>query len=68
MKKLWNFLQGKKTSIATISGAVLIYLLNNGNIDAETAQLISIILASLGLSANIGNAVVNKAKNDKVSS
>jgi len=65
MKKIWKFLQGKKTSIATIIGAVLIYLLNNGTIDADTAQLTSIILAALGLSANVGNAVVKKAKYDK---
>ena len=60
MKKFWKFLQGKKTSIATISGAVVVYLLNNGTIDADTAQLISIILAGLGVSANVGNAVVKQ--------
>jgi len=60
MKKFWAFLQGKKTSIATISGAILVYALNNGVIDANTAQLISVILAGLGLSANIGNAIAAK--------
>ena len=65
MRKIWAFLQGKKTSIATISGAVLIYLLNNGKIDAETAQLISVLLAGLGLTANIGNAVIMKASKTK---
>ena len=63
MKKLWAFLQGKKTSIATISGAVLIYLLNNGTIDAEQAQLISVVLAALGLTANVGNAIAKLKQN-----
>ena len=62
MGKIWDFLQGKKTSIATISGAILIFLLNRGTIDAELAQLISVILAGLGISANVSNAV-KKSKN-----
>lgn len=62
MKSLWKFLQGKKTSIATISGAILIYLLNQGYIDADTAQLISVILAGLGITANVGNAIVLHSK------
>ncbi len=60
MKAIWKFLQGKKTSIATISGAVLVYLLNNGTMDGDTAQLISVILAALGLTANTGNYVATK--------
>jgi hypothetical protein len=58
MKKFWNYIQGKKTSIATIAGAVLIYCLNNGVVDADTAQLISVIMAALGISANVTNAVI----------
>jgi len=62
MGKIWDFIQGKKTSIATISGAILIFLLNQGTINADTAQLISVILAGLGISANVSNAV-KKSKN-----
>ncbi len=66
MKKLWIFLQGKKTSIGTIAGAIIIYTLNNGYIDGDQAQLISVILAALGITANIKNAVANKGiKRDK---
>lgn len=66
MKKLWLFLQGKKTSIATISGVIIVYLLNKGMIDADTAQLISLILAGLGLSANTGSYIVNKNAEKKL--
>jgi len=61
MGNIWSFIQGKKTSIATIAGAVLIFCLNRGVVDADTAQLISVILAGLGISANVGNAIVKKA-------
>jgi len=62
MKTIWGFIQGKKTSIATISGAILIYALNNGIVDADQAQLISVILAALGLTANVSQAVINGKK------
>jgi hypothetical protein len=65
MKAIWKFLQGKKTSIATISGAILVYLLNNGTIDGDTAQLISVILAGLGLTANTGSYVANRMAEKK---
>jgi hypothetical protein len=61
MKALWKFIQGKKTGIATVSGAILVYALNHGAIDADQAQLISVILAALGITANVTNAVIQKA-------
>ncbi|MDQ1317132.1 MAG: hypothetical protein QG588_783 [Candidatus Poribacteria bacterium] len=60
MKKVWVWLQGKKTSIATISGAVLVYALNQGFVSPEQAQLISVILMALGISANGVNYVESK--------
>lgn len=62
MKAFWSFLQGKKTSIATILDAIVIFLLNRGCIDADIAQLISVILVALGLTANVGNAIALKNK------
>jgi hypothetical protein len=59
MKKVIKFFQGKKTSIATILGALLIYLVNNGIIGPDEGQLISIILVALGLTANVSQGVVN---------
>jgi hypothetical protein len=57
MKTVWRWLDGKKTSIATISGAFIVYMLNNGTIGADEAQLISVILAALGISANVVQGV-----------
>jgi hypothetical protein len=67
MKTFWNWIQGKKTSIATISGALLVYMLNNGTVGPNEAQLISVILAALGISANVVQGVIgkNNAKNTK---
>jgi len=56
MTKILEFLQGKKTTIATILGAILVYILNQGYISAELAQLISVILIALGLGSNYATA------------
>jgi hypothetical protein len=62
LKTVWNWLQGKKTTIATISGVVIVYMLNSGTITANTAQLITGILAVLGISANVANSVTDSKK------
>lgn len=65
MKRVLKFLAGKKASIATISGFVLIYLLNSGMIGPNEAQLISGIMAALGITANVTGAMINsKPKKD----
>lgn len=56
MTKLLNYLQGKKTSIATIIGALIVYSLTKGFIDADLAQLLSAIMVALGLSVNIASS------------
>ena len=53
LEKILNCIQGRKTTIATILGAILVYILNKGYIEPELAQLISVILVALGLSVNI---------------
>jgi hypothetical protein len=41
-----------KTTIATIAGAILVYCLGKGYIDADTANLISAILTAFGITVN----------------
>ena len=65
MRKFWKFLQGKKTSVGVILGAILVFMQSNNSIDAETAQLLATILVGLGLSANIGNAIVKQNENNR---
>ncbi len=48
-----EFLSGKKTTIATIIGALVVFCLGRGYIAQDTAGLISAIMVALGLSANI---------------
>ena len=52
-EQLIEFLSGKKTTIATIIGAILIFLQGRGYIQTDVATMISAILVALGLSANI---------------
>jgi len=60
MKNILTYLQGKKTSIATILGAIIVYSLTKGYIDADLAQLLSAIMVALGLSANIATSKMVK--------
>lgn len=60
MKKLWKFLQGKKTSIGTISGAIIYLLAQENVISSDLGFCLQTILVGLGLGANIGNAVIAK--------
>lgn len=60
MKNILTYLQGKKTSIATILGAIIVYALTKGYIDADLAQLLSAIMVALGLTVNIAGAKIVK--------
>jgi len=53
MKKILLWLSGKKTTIATIIGAVVVFALGRGYIAQDVAELISAIMIALGLTANI---------------
>ncbi len=53
MKKILLWLSGKKTTIATIIGAVVVFALGRGYIAQDVAELISTIMVALGLTANI---------------
>ena len=58
--KLLDLLSGKKATIATVLGAILVYLQGRAYIAGDTAQLISIILVALGLSANVKGYMASK--------
>ena len=53
MKKILLWLSGKKTTIATVIGAVVVFALGRGYIAQDVAELISTIMIALGLTANI---------------
>lgn len=53
---LLDFLSGKKATIATILGAVLVFCLGRGWLAQDVAELISVIMVALGLTANIAGA------------
>jgi len=53
MNKILLWLSGKKTTIATVIGAVVVFALGRGYIAQDVAELISTIMIALGLTANI---------------
>jgi len=53
MKKILIWLSGKKTTIATVISALVIFLIGRGLIAQDVAELISTIMIALGLTANI---------------
>jgi hypothetical protein len=63
IKRIWTWLQGKKTSIGMLSQSIVVYLCATERIGTNEAILITSILSVLGITANVGNAVIkNKAK------
>lgn len=50
--KVLDFLSGKKTSIATIISAILVFGMGRGWIATDVAELISTIMLALGISVN----------------
>ncbi|MFA6997232.1 MAG: hypothetical protein WC181_08280 [Defluviitoga sp.] len=55
-----EFLSGKKTTIATILGAILVYVQGRGYIQEDTAILFSAIMVALGLTANVATGMYYK--------
>lgn len=53
MNKILIWLSGKKTTIATVISALVIFLVGRGLIAQDVAELISAIMIALGLTANI---------------
>lgn len=60
MTKVLKFLQGKKTTIATILALLITYCLTKGLIGNDEAILLNGILAALGLGANVMSAYLIK--------
>jgi uncharacterized membrane protein len=62
MDSIIAFLAGKKTTIATIVGAVVVWALGRDYIAQDTAQLISVCMVALGFTANVMTARYYKSK------
>jgi len=60
MTNLLSYLQGKKTTIATILGALITFSFTKGFIDADIANLLATIMIALGLSVNYASAKLIK--------
>jgi hypothetical protein len=56
MDKILQFLSGKKTTIAAIIGAILVFGMGRGWIANDIAELISAIMVALGLTLNIATS------------
>lgn len=50
--KVLDYLSGKKTSIATIVGAILVFGLGRGWIATDVAELTSTVMMAIGISVN----------------
>jgi len=51
-----EFLSGKKTTIAAVIGAVIVFCLGRGYIEQDVAGLISAIMVALGFTMNVVTA------------
>ena len=60
MNKILIWLSGKKTTIATVISAIVVFALGRGYIAQDVAELISAIMIALGLTANIATAKMYK--------
>ena len=49
LKKVWYFLEGKKTYLIAAFMVILTYLVQNGYLDADKYDLVYNILVALGL-------------------
>jgi hypothetical protein len=56
MEKILKLANGKKTTVATILGAIITFSLGQGYLTAEVANLLTTILVALGFSANYANS------------
>jgi hypothetical protein len=66
MGKIIEWLSGKKTTIATIVGALIVFALGRGYIQQDIAELVSAIMLALGLTANIATAKHYAKVNEEV--
>ncbi len=62
MEKILIWLSGKKTTIATIVSALVIFAIGRGYIQQDVAELISAIMIALGLGANIATNKIYQSK------
>ena len=53
LDKILLFLSGKKTTIASIIGLIVVFCVNRGYIPEDVAELIMGILVALGLTTNV---------------
>jgi hypothetical protein len=60
LTQILEFLQGRKTTIATILGAFITFSLARGYIAPDVAELLATIMLALGLSINIATAKLVK--------
>ena len=60
MNKILIWLSGKKTTIATVISALVIFLIGRGLIAQDVAELISAVMIALGLTANIATNKIYK--------
>jgi len=60
MKSILIWLSGKKATIATVIGALVVFALGRGYIAQDIAELISAIMVALGLTANIATNKIYK--------
>jgi hypothetical protein len=60
LTQILAYLQGRKTTIATILGALITFSLARGYIASDVAELLATILLALGLSINIATAKLVK--------
>lgn len=60
MNKILIWLSGKKTTLATIISAIVVFALGRGYIAQDVAELISAIMIALGLTANIATSKMYK--------
>jgi len=60
LKWLLDKINGRKTTIATILGAIITFCLGRGYLAVDVAELLSVILVALGIGANYANAKLDK--------
>jgi len=60
MTKVLDFLRGKKATIFSILGAIVVFLLGRGYIQQDLADLISAILVILGAGVNAVDYKIGK--------
>lgn len=60
LTQILEFLQGRKTTIATILGALITFSLARNYIPADVAELLATILLALGFGINIATAKLVK--------